>query len=71
MVEAGNVSGLSESEIHEQLNADGEGFGAYSLDITVDAEAGDGAGCQHSDDGEEIGYTVQLLILDYTIEVAS
>ena len=71
MVEAGNVSGLSESEIHEQLNADGEGFGAYYLDITVDAEAGDGAGCQHSDDGEEIGYTVQLLILDYTIEVAA
>ena len=26
---------------------------------------------KHSDDGEEIGYAIQLLILDYSIEAAS
>ena len=71
LAEAGNVSGMSESEIHEQLDADGAGLGVYSLEISVEADAGGGFGCQHSDDGEEIGYTVQLLILDYKIDVAS
>ena len=71
LAEAGNVSDMSESEIHEQLDADGAGLGVYSLEISVEADAGGVFGCQHSDDGEEIGYTVQLLILDYTIEVAS
>ncbi len=71
LAESGNVSGMSESEIHEQLGADGAGLGVYSLEISVEAESGGQAGCQHSDDGEEIGYTVQLLILDYAIEAAS
>ena len=71
LAESGNVSGMSESEIHEQLDADGAGLGVYSLEISVEAESGGQAGCQHSDDGEEIGYTVQLLILDYAIEAAS
>ena len=71
LAEAGNVSDMSESEIHEQLDAGGAGLGVYSLEISVEADAGGVFGCQHSDDGEEIGYTVQLLILDYTIEVAS
>ena len=72
LAESGNVSGMSESEIHEQLDADGAGLGVYSLEISVEADSGGGgAGCTHSDDGEEIGYTVQLLILDYTIEAAS
>ena len=71
LVESGNASGISESEIHDQLNADGAGLGVYTLEITVEADSGGQLGCQHSDDGEEIGYTVQLLILDYTIEAAS
>ena len=71
LAEAGNVSGLSESEIHEQLDAGGAGLGVYSLEISVEADAGGGPGCQHSDDGEEIGYTVQLLILDYSIDAAA
>ncbi len=70
LAESGNASGISESEIHQQLDAGSEGMGAYSLDITVDAEAGGGAGCQHTDDGEEVGYVVQLLILDYTVNAA-
>ena len=71
LAESGNVSGLSESEIHEQLDADGAGLGVYSLEISVDADAGDGALCDHSDDGEEIVYAIQLLILDYNVEAAS
>jgi sodium/proline symporter len=70
LAESGGASGMSESEIHQQLNAGSEGLGAYSLDLTVDAEAGGGPGCQHTDDGEEVQYLVQLLILDYTVNAA-
>ena len=71
LAEAGNVSGMSESEIHEKLDVDGAGLGVYSLEITVEADSGGGLGCQHSDDGEEVGYAIQLLILDYSIDAAS
>ncbi len=72
LAESGNVSGMSESEIHEQLDADGAGLGVYSLEISVDADdGGQGATCTHSDDGEEIAYAIQLLILDYSVEAAS
>ena len=71
LAESGGASGISESEIHQQLNAGSEGLGAYSLDLTVDAEAGGGPGCPHNDEGEEVEYLVQLLILDYSIEAAS
>ena len=71
LAESGNVSGMSESEIHEQLDVDGAGLGVYSLEITVEADSGGGLGCQHSDDGEEVGYAIQLLILDYSIDAAS
>ena len=71
LAEAGNVSGLSESEIHNQLDAGDAGLGVYSLEMAVEADAGGGFGCQHTDDGEEIAYAIQLLILDYSIEAAS
>jgi hypothetical protein len=59
---------LSESEIIEGVDADGAGLGAYSLDITVDAEAGStGPGCQRSDNGEEVSYKIELIVYDYTI----
>jgi hypothetical protein len=32
---------------------------------------GGGAGCQHTDDGEEVEYFVEVLVLDYTIEPAT
>ena len=71
LAEAGNISDMSESEIHEQLDAGGAGLGVYSLEISVEADAGGAPFCTHSDDGEEIGYAIQLLILDYSIEAAS
>lgn len=67
----GNVSGLSESEIHDQLDAKGAGLGEYTLDITVDVGIGGGFQCSHTDDGEEVEYFVEVLVLDYTIETAS
>ena len=69
LVEKGNWSGYK-SEIHDELNSDGAGLGAYSIEIAVDVQTGGGAGCQHTDDGEEVEYLVQLIVLDYTIEEA-
>ena len=70
LAESGNSSGLSEAEIDEELEGYVDGLGAYNLEITVEADAGGRPGCTHSDEGEEITYAVQLLILDYSIESA-
>ena len=63
------VSGLSESEIVSQIDSMGAGLGPYSAEIGVDAEAGNapGPGCSRSDDGEEVTFSVELIIFDYTI----
>ena len=67
---AGIVSNLTEAEIHEQLDSGGSGFGIHSVDITVDVGTGGGGGCPHTDDGEEVEYYVEVLVLDYSIEPA-
>ena len=66
------VSGLSESEIVSQIDSMGAGLGAYSAEIGVSAEAGNapGPGCSRSDNGEEVTYSVELIIFDYTIAPA-
>ena len=64
------VSGLSKAEIIEQLDSKGAGEGEYLIEISVDAENGNAPGpaCQRSDDGEEVTYSVKLIVLDnYTI----
>jgi len=62
------VSGLSESEIAEQLDSNGAGLGDYTIEISVSAQAGNTApGCQRTDNGEDVSYTVQLIVLDYSI----
>ena len=63
------VSGLSESEIVSQIDSMGAGLGAYSAEIGVAAEAGNAPGpaCSRSDAGEEVTYSVELIIFDYTI----
>jgi hypothetical protein len=48
----------------------GAGLGAYSADISVSAEAGNELPTcpnQRTDDGEEVTYSVELIIFDYTI----
>ena len=67
----GNVTGVSEKEIHDQLDVMELGLGEYVLDITVDVDIGGGAGCQHSDDGEEVEYLIELIILNYSVEKTS
>ena len=67
------VSGLSESEIISQIDSMGAGLGAYSADISVTAETGPNNPpivCQRSDNGEEVTYSVELIIFDYTIAPA-
>ncbi len=66
------ISGLSETEIVEQIDSMGAGLGAYSAEIGVSAEAGNTPGgpvsqCDRSDEGEEVTYSVELIIFDYTI----
>ena len=60
---------MPESEIIAGIDADGAGLGAYSLDITVDAEAGNAPGptCSREDNGEEVSYKIELIVYDYTI----
>ena len=60
---------LSESEILEEIDANGAGLGAYSVEISVAAEAGNAPGptCQREDNGEEVTYKVELMVYDYDI----
>ena len=62
------VSGLSESEIISQIDSMGAGLGAYSAEISVSAEAGTApVACSRSDNGEEVTFSVELIVFDYTI----
>jgi hypothetical protein len=63
----GVVSGLSESEIVDQIDAMGAGLGPYNASVSVTAETGGGNGCNHNDDGEDVSYVVELIVFDYTI----
>ena len=67
-----NVSGLSLNEIKAQLDSMGAGLGDHSVSIAVDAEAGNEPSptCSRSDGGETVDYTVELIVLDYSIEAA-
>ena len=48
----------------------GAGLGDHSVSIAVDAQAGGSLGCTHDDGGETVDYTVELIVLDYSIEAA-
>ena len=64
------VEGLSESSITDQLDAKGAGLGDYSIQIGVTAQADSCTiplGGQNEDNGEDVSYTIQLIVLDYSI----
>ncbi|MGB2530342.1 MAG: hypothetical protein ACPIEY_08065, partial [Candidatus Poseidoniaceae archaeon] len=61
------VEGLSESEISEQLDSKGAGLGDYTVEISVQANSQNSAGCTRTDTGETVTYTVQLIVLDFEI----
>ena len=48
--------------------SNGAGLGAYSVEISVDVSVGGGAGCTHEDNGENVDYVVELIVLNnYTV----
>ncbi len=60
---------MTKGEIISEIDADGAGLGAYSAEISVDAQAGNTPpGCQRSDDGEDVTYTIELIVFDYDIK---
>lgn len=66
------VEGLTMDEIKEQIDSMGAGLGDHSVEIAVSADVGNEnpipiGGCQRSDNGEEVSYTVELVVLEYTI----
>jgi hypothetical protein len=63
------VTGLSESEIMDMLEGGETGIGDYVVEISVTAETGNAPGplCNRDDGGEEVTYTVSLILLDYAI----
>ena len=61
------IEGLSESQIIDGLDSKGAGMGDYSIEISVTANSGSRPGCENSDSGESVSYTVQLIVLDYSI----
>ena len=62
-----DVEGLSESEITGQIDSNGAGLGDYTVEIAVAANSQNSPGCTRSDSGETVSYTIQLIVLDYTI----
>ena len=64
---SGNATGMSETEIKNQLDSMGAGLGVYFLEINVEAESGNAIGCTHTDNGEEVEYVVEVILLDYDI----
>ena len=64
------VSDRSEGDLVEELEGGTTGLGTYLIDLEVQVQSGGGAGCTYTDDGEEIAYRVELLVLNYQIDVA-
>lgn len=59
------VSGLSKAEIIDELDSKGEGLGEYFVEIAVSANSGNaGPGCERNDEGEEVTYSVKLVVLN-------
>ena len=63
----GDVSNVTRDDIVAGLDSNGAGLGQYSIDISVDVNLGGGFQCTHTDDGENVDYTIEVIILDYTI----
>jgi len=62
---------MSKSDIISEIDAGGLGLGAYMAEISVDAEAGNAPGlfCDRTDAGEDVAYTVEIIVFDYDIKI--
>ena len=61
---------MEEAEIISQLDSDGAGLGDYTIDISVQAQADSCAAGfigGNEDNGEDVSYNIQLIVLDYDI----
>ena len=60
---------MSKSDIIAEIDAGGLGLGAYMAEISVDAEAGNAPGpfCDRTDAGEDVAYSVEIIVFDYDI----
>ena len=60
---------MSKGEIISEIDSDGAGLGAYSAEISVDAQAGNAPSpvCQRTDAGEDVTFTIELIVFDYDI----
>ena len=63
------VTGLSMNDIKAQIDAMGAGLGQYDVEVSVAAQAGNEPSptCSREDNGEEVSYTLELMVFDYTI----
>jgi len=62
------ISGMSGSDIADELDAGDAGLGAYDIVIGVTAATGNaGFGCERTDNGEDVSWTIELLVLDFTV----
>ncbi|MBL6886661.1 MAG: hypothetical protein ISR24_04540 [Candidatus Poseidonia sp.] len=64
------VEGLTVDEIKAQIDSMGAGLGEHMIELSVAADTGGQFPpivCQRSDNGEEVSYTVELVVLEYTI----
>jgi hypothetical protein len=63
------ISGMSGSAIADDLTAGDAGLGAYDIVIGVSAAAGNAPSplCSRSDNGEDVSWTIELLVLDFTV----
>ena len=68
LLEMESISGMSKSEILQQIDFRDDALGSYSLTILVDAEAYDGATCSHTDNGEDVTSSVSLLVVDVQLD---
>ena len=71
LLEMENISGLSEDEIMDQIDFGEDAYGAYDFTIMVDADAFNGAFCTHTDNGEQVASSINLLVLDVSIDGGS
>ena len=63
------VSDLSLDEIIAQIDSMGAGLGDHTVSISVAAQAGNepSPACTRTDGGEQVDYTVELMVFEYTI----
>ncbi|MDG1553263.1 MAG: hypothetical protein P8Q87_06985, partial [Candidatus Poseidonia sp.] len=66
------VSGLTMNEIMEQVDSMGAGLGDHTVEVSVAAQ-GDSCSVsgENEDNGEEVTYTIELVVFDYTIEAVT